>query len=132
METCEDSHDMPLSNIEIATRFAAALDAESYDDARLLLADDCVYESPGGTLIGPEAIIASYRNNGEQAASRFDEVKFCSQVERFEDEFAVTYFDGLRVGDRRHEFRCRQWLRGNAEGGSSRSATRRSPANGIG
>ena len=108
--------DMQPGNIEIATRFADALDAEAYDDAISLMADDCIYESPDGTLIGPEAIIDSYRGNGERASSRFDEITYRSQVERIGDEFAVTYFDGLRIGDRQHEFRCRQWLRVNADG----------------
>lgn len=100
----------------VVTRFAAALDAETYDNAIRLLADECIYNSPDGTLIGPEAIIASYRGNGERARCRFDEIKYTSSVEQVGDEFVVTYTDGLRLGDRRHEFRCRQRLRVNATG----------------
>lgn len=107
---------MEQTAITTATQFAAALDAEAYDEAIALLADECVYESPDGTLTGPEPIIASYRDKGEGASSRFDEITYRSQVEPIGDEFAVTYFDGLRKGDRRHEFRCRQWLRVNTDG----------------
>lgn len=95
--------------------FAAALDAEAYGEAILFLADDCVYESPDGPLIGPEDIIASYCHNGERARSRFDEIDYSSSVDQIGDEYVVTYTDGLRLGGRRHEFHCRQWIRVNRE-----------------
>jgi hypothetical protein len=107
---------MDESTLEIANRFAAALDAEAYENALLLLDADCVYESPDGTLIGPESIIASYRANGDRARSRFDEITYSSAVEESGVEFVITYTDRLRLGDRRHQFRCRQRVRFNAEG----------------
>ena len=100
----------------VVQRFAAALDAEAYDEAVQFLAHDCAYESPDGTLIGPEAIMASYRDNGERARSRFDEIVYSSIVAQYGYEYVVTYTDGLRLSDRWHEFRCRQRLRVNAEG----------------
>lgn len=103
------------ASIAVVERFASALDAEEYDEAILLLATDCVYESPDGTLIGPEAIITSYRDNGDRARCRFDEITYSSAVEQDGDAFVVTYTDGLRLGDRRHEFHCRQRLSVNAD-----------------
>ena len=100
----------------VVLRFAAALDAEAYDEAVEFLAHDCAYESPDGTLIGPAAIMASYRDNGERARSRFDEIVYSSSVAQNGDEYVVTYTDGLRCGDRWHEFRCRQRLRVNPGG----------------
>lgn len=51
----------------VVQRFAAALDAEAYDEAVDFLAHDCAYESPDGSLIGPAAIIETVR----RARSRF-------------------------------------------------------------
>ena len=55
---------------ESARRFAAALDAENYETVRASLAAGCVYEAPEEMLVGPEAIVASYRENAVAARGR--------------------------------------------------------------
>jgi limonene-1,2-epoxide hydrolase len=47
--------------LETVKRFATALDDEDYRALESLLAADCRYESPRGTLIGLLAVIGSYR-----------------------------------------------------------------------
>lgn len=101
-----------MTAAEVAARLAAALDAEDYAAARGWLADDCVYHIDGGDIVGPDAIIDSYRGNGDQARRRFDEIRYASEaVGTAPDAAEVTYTDRLRRGAAWHEFRCRQRLR---------------------
>jgi hypothetical protein len=101
----------------IASLFAAALDAEDYDAARELLEDNCVYRLDESAYNGPDAILDSYRANGDAARGRFDEVHYFSSVEAI-DLFtaAITFTDHLRLGKRWHDFHCRQHIRINAAG----------------
>jgi hypothetical protein len=101
----------------MARRFATALDAEEYEAAEACLAAACVYHSPAGVLAGPAAIIASYRASGAAGRKRFDAVEFDSFVESVgPGEALVTYTDWVRLGERSHEYRCRQRLRVGAGG----------------
>jgi len=101
----------------VAGRFAAALDAEDYVAARALAAEDCVYRLGEAVISGLDAIIESYRGNGESAQRRFDEVRYVSSVEQTGASTAVINFtDRLRLGDQWHEFHCRQHLRVGAGG----------------
>jgi len=103
--------------LTIASRFAAALDAEDYSTARRLLADTCVYRIGAETIAGPDAIIDSYRRNGESAKQRFDAVEYVSDVELVDQSTAaIAYTDRLRLGNQWHEFRCRQRVRIGADG----------------
>jgi hypothetical protein len=103
--------------LQTARRLATALDAENYEVAEACLAADCAYHGPAGTLNGPAAIIASYRDNAVAGRQRFDSVEYVSLVESVgAGEALVTYTDRVRLGDRSHEFRCRQFLRVGAGG----------------
>ena len=64
----------------IATRFAAALDADDYDAARPLLAPDCRYEAPKSVIIGPDAILDSYRQASIDGHAKFDRLEYASTV----------------------------------------------------
>jgi hypothetical protein len=95
-----------------ARRLAEALDAEDYAAARALLAAGCVYHTGTTTLTGGDAVIASYRANGEAARGRFDGIEYASRVEPSGPAGAViTYTDRVRRGGERHEYRCRQQVR---------------------
>jgi hypothetical protein len=96
----------------VASRFAAALDAADYVAARALLAEDCVYRLGEPVLSGPEAIIDSYRANGEAARRRFDEVQYVGSIKLTGPSTAVINFtDRLRLGDQWRQFQCRQHFR---------------------
>jgi hypothetical protein len=103
--------------LTIASDFAAALDAEDYAAARRLLAETCVYRLGAETIVGPDAIIDSYRTNGESAKQRFNAVEYVSDVELVgPSTAAICYADRLRIGSRWHEFRCRQHVQIGMEG----------------
>ena len=103
--------------LDVAGRFAAALDTEDYSAARALIAESCIYRINDATLIGRDAIISSYRANAASATQRFDSVDYRSHVEATGSSTAVIkYTDRLRLGDDFHEFRCRQHVQIGAAG----------------
>jgi len=96
---------------EIATRFAAALDADDFAPARELLAASCRYEARGAVLIGPDAILDSYRAASESARREFDRVSYASRVIRVEANSATVEFaDHLERAGASHTFRSLQHL----------------------
>ena len=100
-----------MNEVEIATIFAKALDAEDFETAWGLLAPDCQYASPDGVAVGPDAIVASYRAHAEWARRNLDEIEYESVIEPGSDgTVRVVYVDRIRKGERRHEYRCRQAL----------------------
>lgn len=108
-----NAHDV----LAVARRLAAALDAEDYSAARLLLSDGCAYHLGESTIAGPDAIVDSYRIHAESARGRFNAVEYASDVESDGPSSAViSYFDRLRLGTETHEFRCRQHVRIGAGG----------------
>jgi limonene-1,2-epoxide hydrolase len=98
--------------IEIATRFAQALDHEDYPAAIELLSDTCVYHIRGKTHQGPEAIIASYQSNGDQATQNFDSITYGSSVRPSDDNrIIIEFWDQITHRGRIHKHQCEQWLR---------------------
>jgi len=103
---------MPKEFLVIASQFAAALDVENYAAARALVAEGCLYHIGDAVIAGTDAIIESYRANGEAARRRFHEVEYASSVEASGPLGAVISFtDRLRLGSQWHEFHCRQHVR---------------------
>jgi hypothetical protein len=103
--------------LELARRFAAALDGEDYETARASLAAGCVYEAPEGELIGPEAIVASYSQNGVAARGRFAKIEYTSEVAATGPaEAVITFTDRVMLGGQWHAYRCRQHIRLDATG----------------
>jgi len=98
--------------LETARRFAAALDTGDYAAARAELADHCVYLiSDATTVIGADAIIASFQTKDEAGRQRYDEIDYGSHVERTGPASALVHFtDRVRHGRAWHEYRCRQYL----------------------
>ena len=94
----------------VARRFASALDRCDFAEAARYLAPDCRYQIGEAVLVGPEAIIASYRESDEWGRSVLEHVVYESQVEESGDHVTVTYIDRLSYHGETHEYRCRQHL----------------------
>lgn len=94
---------------QLVSEFAASLDAEDYARTLACLAEACVYLSPDGELTGPDAILDSYRGNGDKAQQLFDSVEYEHNVTPLGDNwFQILFIDRLSAGDLSHEFRCHQ------------------------
>jgi hypothetical protein len=103
--------------LQSVQRFAAALDAEDYEVVRGCLAPACVYAALEGSLVGPDAIVASYDGNGSAARGRFEKIEYRSEVETIGPSDAIiTFIDRVMLASKWHEFRCRQRLRLGAGG----------------
>ena len=102
----------------IAKRFANALDRCDYADAGRYLAPDCHYQAASEQLIGPEAILASYRENAEWGSRVLEHVIYASSVEKEEagGSWGVLYSDRITQSGLTHEYHCRQRLMINLEG----------------
>jgi hypothetical protein len=60
----------------VVAEFADALDADDFDVVQRRLATDCVYLIGGQRHVGPEAVVASYRDGSHLARRLFEEVVF--------------------------------------------------------
>ncbi len=108
----------------VARNFAAALDAEDYARAAALLAPGCRYSIGDRVLVGPEAIVASYRENGDWVAATLDGYAYESSVAALRLRVApgggagavITFVDLLEHAGHRHRHTCRQHLTVNAAG----------------
>jgi RimJ/RimL family protein N-acetyltransferase len=98
------------SDVETATRFARSLDEEDYAGAAECLAANCEYEIGGTIHVGPDAIIASYRGNGEWAAQTLDSLRYESRVREGSGVVVVEFVDRLEHGGLSHTHRCEQHL----------------------
>lgn len=95
---------MMIDDLQAVTRFALALDAEDYPAAKRLLSDACEYACRGGIHRGPEAIIASYRGNGD-AARAYDSIDYESRVERESPRcFRIRFVDDISHAGQRLVF----------------------------
>jgi hypothetical protein len=107
--------------IALVIELAEALDAEDYAAARATLGDKCLYEIRGETTIGGDAIIASYRSNGESARRRFDSVAYSSVVTPIAPGLArIEYTDVITHRGARHVHRCVQKVELDEDGGIAR------------
>jgi hypothetical protein len=99
-----------VHSLTIARLFAAALDRSEFDAAARYLAPDCRYQIGGELLIGPDAIIASYRESDEWGKRALDQVLYESQVEQTGGDLSVLFADRITHHGETHEYRCRQHL----------------------
>lgn len=108
---------MPSPLLAAATQFAAALDAEDYGALQGLLSVDCEYVASSGVLVGPEAIIASYRKASAWAKANIDSVTYASSVRVADGDLAiVTFVDLLEGSGLRHSYSCEQSVAIGADG----------------
>jgi ketosteroid isomerase-like protein len=99
------------SALELASRFARALDQGDYDIVRALLAPDCHYETRTGPIFGADAIVDSYRDAGKTARSLFDNAEYQSALLGAKADSAdISFSDRLSKDGRQHVYRCRQRL----------------------
>jgi hypothetical protein len=102
--------------LTISKAFASALDRCDFAEAAIYLSKDCHYQLGQLTLVGPEAIIGSYRDSAAWASRTLDQVIYESEVTQDRDSLSVLYIDRLTHGGQTHEYRCRQHLSLNAAG----------------
>jgi hypothetical protein len=102
---------------DLATAFATALDHNDFATAAAMLAPDCRYDltraslSSEGTLIGPQAIVDSYRAHDAYARRLLDRIDYVSVVEAVDAMTAVIRFtDVLEKNGERHTYYCRQQI----------------------
>ena len=112
----------------IAQQLAAALDQEDYVVVARLLADDCEYVGRKGTLVGPEAIITSYRDAGSWAKSAIQNVTYESSVRIDADGGAVvTFIDHFVHAGLSHVYACEQAVAVDSQGRVGRIVHREVP-----
>jgi ketosteroid isomerase-like protein len=96
---------------DLAKRFAESLDNEDYDTARACLRPDAVYQIGGDEHRGPEAIVASYRGNGDWAARTLDHIEYESSAQATGDFSAkITFVDRIEHAGEKLVHRCEQHL----------------------
>jgi hypothetical protein len=98
-----------------AQTFAESLDRNDFEMVATMLAPTCRYDLTGasltseGTLVGPDAILASYRSHDTRARRLFDSVEYSSVVEAVDGKTAVIRFtDVLEKSGAKHAYTCRQ------------------------
>jgi len=95
---------------ELASEFAAALDACDYAKAARFLAANCRYHiSANDVRVGADDILQSYRDSDARARRSFDSVQCRSEAAV--NEFGgirLTFFDELLCDGSTHTFRCTQ------------------------
>lgn len=97
--------------IEVAKRFASALDQEDYETAISLLSDDCWYLCRGKRFQGPGEIIESYRTNGDEGSQSFETIEYESEVHALSDRSALIRFkDHLSHRGETFTFECDQQI----------------------
>ncbi len=95
---------MPSADpLTIARLFAAALDRCDFTEASRYLSPDCRYQIGGGELIGPEAIIGSYRDSAEWGSRTLEQVIYESEVEEGQDGLSVLFTDRILHHGQKHE-----------------------------
>src|SRR5688572_8695655 len=99
----------------VAQAFADALDRNNFDCVATMLTPTCRYDltkaslTAEDTLVGPNAILESYRKHDATARRLFDRVDYSSVVEAVDGMTAVIRFtDVLEKAGQRHTYWCRQ------------------------
>lgn len=99
-----------------AQAFADALDRNDFGTVAGMLAPDCRYQTGAsftseGTLVGPDAIVASYRQHDGRSRRLFDSVEYSSVVEDVDGtEVTIRFIDVLEKAGAKHSHSCRQRL----------------------
>ncbi len=96
----------------IAILFGSSLDHDDFEKVKDLLAENCVYQIGSETLIGPEAILASYEQNMLAGRKKMDKLEWgTSRIETISDcEYLVHFTDYLYHRGEQYTHRCQQKL----------------------
>jgi hypothetical protein len=98
-------------NHDIAQSFATFLDANRFEKAATLLADDCTYVYSEGTYKEPKHIINIYKQHHLQSMKILDEMKYSSEVKQVSDNtFEILFTDNIRKGPLWHEYHSTQTI----------------------
>jgi hypothetical protein len=101
-----------LAKLEVVSRLARLLDTDDFEAAAALIAPGCEYRARSETLVGRDAIVASYAASSRWAREHQIAVSYSSEIEPATgDEVPVLFIDDLVHLDRRHRYRCRQRFR---------------------
>ncbi|MBS1904327.1 MAG: hypothetical protein JSS75_11530 [Bacteroidetes bacterium] len=93
-------------SLKIAEQFASSIDACRFNEAGMLLAENCTYRYNEGNYQGRTHVIALYDRNTKFMQQTFDEVSFSSTVEQLQDgTFKLNFIDSIRHKHGRHESR---------------------------
>ncbi len=103
---------------EIATQFGVSLDNNNFNATKKLLSKDCKYIIGKETLIGPEAICASYQQNMIEGRKKLDKLEWGkSNIEAINNsEYFVHFTDYLTHQGIHHTHKCKQKLTINNSG----------------
>jgi hypothetical protein len=106
-----------MAYIELARKFAAALDACDYAEAARFLAADCQYfVSPNDVRVGTVDILQSYRESDANARRYFDSVQYRSEAAANDSGgVRLTFFDELQCNGATHNFQCVQVVHFNGD-----------------
>lgn len=97
--------------LNIARRWADALDRDDFEALPAFLSPECRYHSPGGEIVGPEAIIASYESSSVWAHATFDRITWASECEgQGDDRVLITFIDIADHRGEHHVYRCQQLI----------------------
>lgn len=101
---------MDTRPVDVADRLAQALDDDDYETARALLSPHVVYEVGDETLVGPDAVVDSYRAASTMGRQMFDELGYGHETPTpvGEGSFEVRYTDVLTIDDDTHVHYARQ------------------------
>lgn len=104
---------------EYIETLAAALDSDDYETAKSAFAESVSYVIGEETLLGPDRIVASYREASEMAHRIFDDVGYDHQVHGTDDpeQFIVAYQDILTIGNETLTHQARQHVRAQTDKG---------------
>jgi limonene-1,2-epoxide hydrolase len=94
----------------VVEEFADALDADDFDVVQRRLTNDCVYLVGKQRHVGPEAVVASYRDGSHLARRLFEDVIFSHVIvsEHGADSVLVEFRDELLAGGEWFSHRSRQ------------------------
>ena len=92
--------------LAIAEQFASLLNETRFDEAALLLSEDCQYHYWEGNYAERDNVINIYRQNHKHTSETFDEAQYGSIVEPMDrGMYRITFYDKIRKGDKWHEMK---------------------------
>src|SRR4051812_47913916 len=102
---------------QAAARFAEALDRNDFNGANSMLTSDCLYDRRAGQLtsegiiVGPDAIIASYKSHDEWARQIFERVAYSSVIEAVKGPVAtIRFVDEIEKSGKHHIYSSLQHI----------------------
>ena len=93
---------------EVAKTFVSMLNRSDFEGARRVLAPHCVYEMREDLLVGPDAILASYRGSDDLARGTLDFIQYESHVRETPSSWAIGYIDRIQHEGKSLVHRCKQ------------------------